>query len=948
MGLELKYPLLLLLFIPAIMTIVFFAKDKTQLGKIEKVSVITLRSIIYTLLILALTVPTILYPINGVTTVFVVDRSASVGQQEIKMVGAVEDAVDKKEVEDRYGIVSVADNASVVRSISPKPLNTTQLPVMEKTNYTNLAEGIQLASSMLSNAGGRVVVLTDGNENVGDALQATKFAAQQGIEIDVMPFAPTTKTDVAIESLEVPSTLYVGEQAKLSIDIESNQDMNATLQITKNNEQIISEKIDVKQGRNSYSFSHIVDSTTLHSYKAEIIAEGDEVQQNNAAHAVATVKGTPTILIVEGNEGDGDNLANAINSASLNIEKIKPELLPTNIAALLQYDSIVFANVSATKVSQSQMEMIKTAVNDFGVGFIMTGGMESFGLGGYFKTPIEDILPVDMELKGKQEMPSLGMVIVLDRSGSMAGYKMDLAKEAAARTVELLRDKDTLGFIAFDDKPWQIVETAPLDDKQEVVDSIRSIQEGGGTAIFPALQQAYEQLTPLELKRKHIILLTDGQSATNADYNSLISDGLNDNITISTVAIGSDADRRLLESLAMEGNGRFYDVADASTIPSILSRETALTTRTYIEDNPFYPTPIAGTSVSQLFGEGIPKMNAYIATTEKGRAETVLTSEKGDPVLTRWKSGLGKTIAWTSDLKGEWAGAWPAWNEWPVMWNDLITWTLPTFQQDAYDVVQTTNGKEVVLTIESADTDLMPLESKLVDDRGSEVDAELRSIAPGKYEMSFAAEPGIHYLQLMKREGEEIKSTFNKAIVVPYSKEFEVKKENDPLLQDIVTVGNGKLLESPEQAFRELTNKNVKKQTIEELLLLLAFFLFILEIAIRRFGIQPFIAKVATMRSKQQHEAAVQNEKIEKTFGRLQEKKKVSTQRSHRVANKNMTKDGTVTKNVSNKPISAVKQKENKILKNNGDIKSNSKVDQTDDHEARLERLLKAKNKRRR
>nr|WP_284730490.1 VWA domain-containing protein [Bacillus sp. SM2101] len=929
------------------MTIVLFAKDKTQLGKIEKLSVITLRSIIYTLLILALTVPTILYPINGVTTVFVVDRSASVGQQENKMVGAVEDAVDKKEVEDRYGIVSVADNASVVRSISEKPLNTTQLPVMEKTNYTNLAEGIQLASSMLSNAGGRVVVLTDGNENVGDALQATKFAAQQGIEIDVMPFAPATKTDVAIESLEVPSTLYVGEQAKLSIDIESNQDLNATLQITKNNEQIISEKIDVKQGRNSYSFSHIVDSTTLHSYKAEIIAEGDEVQQNNAAHAVASVKGTPTILIVEGNEGDADNLANAINSASLNIVETKPELLPTNIAALLQYDSIVFANVSATKVSQLQMEMIKTAVNDFGVGFIMTGGMESFGLGGYFKTPIEDILPVDMELKGKQEMPSLGMAIVLDRSGSMAGYKMDLAKEAAARTVELLRDKDTLGFIAFDDKPWQIVETAPLDDKQEVVDSIRSIQEGGGTAIFPALQQAYEQLTPLELKRKHIILLTDGQSATNADYNSLISDGLNDNITISTVAIGSDADRRLLESLAMEGNGRFYDVADASTIPSILSRETALTTRTYIEDNPFYPTPIAGTSVSQLFGEGIPKMNAYIATTEKGRAETVLTSEKGDPVLTRWKSGLGKTIAWTSDLKGEWAGAWPAWNEWPVMWNDLITWTLPTFQQDAYDVVQTTNGKEVVLTIESADTDLLPLESKLVDDQGSEVDAEVRSIAPGKYEMSFTAEPGIHYLQLMKREGEEIKSTFNKAIVVPYSKEFEVKKENDPLLQDIVTVGNGKVIESPEHAFRALTNKNVKKQTIEELLLLLAFFLFIIEIAIRRFGIQPLIAKVATMRSNHQHEAAAKNEKIEKTFGRLQEKKKVSTHRIHQVETK-MTIDKNVTKNVSNKPISNVKQKDNKILKNNGDNKANSKVDQTDDHEARLDRLLKAKNKRRR
>lgn len=173
---------------------------------------------------------------------------------------------------------------------------------------------------------------------------------------------------------------------------------------------------------------------------------------------------------------------------------------------------------------------------------------------------------------------------------------------------------------------------------------------------------AYDELMPLKLQRKHIILLTDGQSS-NADYETLIEEGKKENITISTVALGQDADIRLLESLAEYGSGRFYNVTDSTVIPSILSRETVMASRTYIEDNPFYPVIQPYPDWLKHFKNGVPQMNAYIAVTPKQTAQVSVVSEKEDPILAEWQYGLGKTIAYTSDTSGKWAGDWARWNE---------------------------------------------------------------------------------------------------------------------------------------------------------------------------------------------------------------------------------------------------------------------------------------------
>ncbi|MBO0994692.1 VWA domain-containing protein [Bacillus sp. SD088] len=928
MGLQVEKPLFLLLLIPAFIVLYLYWKKNKVTPLIEKNIILTIRFLIFAILILSLSVPNILYPVKGITTVFVIDQSESVKNQEEEMFAAIEQAISGMEPEDSYAVISTAENAQIIQSPSNSEQGLITNVNIENKSYTNLEEGLQLASSLLSSdKKGRIVLMTDGNENMGDARQQVELLHGQEILIDVLPFNPSIQKDVAIESFSSPSTLYQGENAKLTVNLSSTMDTKARVRITKNNETVIDEEVQVKKGENSYNFIDFIKSSGVHNYKAEIISDDDGVSQNNQSFAVAEAKGPPQILMVD-DETEGDNLLQALEASDLTVTKTKPELLPTSLSGFLEYEMIIFNNISATDVTQEQMEMIESAVRDFGKGFVMAGGNKSYGLGGYFKTPIEKLLPVEMDLKGKKELPSLGMVIVLDRSGSMSGYKLDLAKEAAARSIELLRNKDTLGFIAFDDKPWTIIETGPLDDKVEAAEKIRSITEGGGTEIFTPLEQAYNELKDLKLQRKHIILLTDGQSATNGDYSELISTGLENNVTLSTVAIGGDADRFLLEQLATEGTGRFYDVQDASTIPSILSRETVLTTRTYIEDNPFYPMYTEGNNWGSVFEKGVPVMNAYVATEPKSRAETILMSEKNDPVLTRWQYGLGNTVAWTSDTSGEWAGEWPAWSNWPSLWNEIITWSFPTYENELYDIEQTIDGKNIKLDITSINQDMLPIEATVVDEKGKQIEADYRIKSPGEHEVNFTAGSGIYSLQLAKFDGEDITSTFQTGIVVPYSKEFKLQNQNNTLLNDVIELGNGKILTDPEEAFRPIDIEKSKKQPITMQLLLIAFLLFFIEIAIRRFGVTLAVEKIRSFNSQRADKKEKKEKEIKQKYSRLKKS----------------------TSKVSAKPKGEIKKVQTDVIRKvDKQPKTERKKDAeqpNNDNSERLKRLLDAKNRR--
>lgn len=916
MGIELTYPYLLLLLLPCVFLMYSFWKNsRLTMNRSEKVIVITLRSLVFFLLIFALTIPQLLLPVKGTTVVFLADQSASVDNKEEDILAWIEASVDKKAADDAFAVASFGGDAAAEQAVTKKETVISQLSSEVDETETSIEAGIRFASSFISNdENGRIVLFSDGNETIGHAAETVKLLHNKGIELDVVPIQVPVKKDASLTDLSVSPSLYQGEKADISVSIASDITQEATIRISLNDKEIIKKSVAVKEGNNVFGFSHIVTETGMHVYKAEIAAKEDAYAENNTLHAITNVKGTPKVLIVEENRS---SLSSILSGNGFDVEAIVPEKLPTTLSGFLQYQSVVFNNVSATSISQNQMQLIEQSVKEFGNGFVMTGGENSFGLGGYFKTPIEKLLPVDMDVKGKKEMPSLGLVIVMDRSGSMSGNKLSLAKEAAARSVELLEEGDTFGFIAFDDRPWQIVETEPLKDKEAAMDQIRSVASGGGTEIYRSLELAYEQLQDKKLQRKHIILLTDGQSPRN-DYEALIEEGKEQNITLSTVSIGNDADKLLLEELAQWGAGRYYDVVDSSVIPSILSRETVMATKTYIEDNRFYPTIQQGTGWNSLFADGVPQMNAYIATTAKERAKEPLISGKEDPVLAEWQYGMGTTIAFTSDIMGKWSGNWPRWNQWGNFLNQMITTTLPKYESEPYTVTMDHSGDETVLSIQAATNNIHPLSASIVSEKGDRIDSHPKLVAPGKYEMTVPNQSGLYFLSVQQDHETGASNLYQTGFTIPYSKEYVQQGLNQRYIDELLATSGGQELKKEASAFRDLKEMSQHKQSISAWLLCAAFLLFFVEIIIRRFGWQRLCSFFT--RKKQ----GIERSKAETTVKRLKQAKQT----------------------VERGPNKSMQVEEQKQATGKSQLKQMDKKLSPSEREERMKRLLEAKRRK--
>lgn len=855
MGIQAETPWALLLLLPWAAYVWWMAVRTPRLAGTRKAAAIAVRAII-TLLLIALVAGLQPYTtIHQRNVVFVADRSASVKDE--SAIGQWIGEAWRNKPEDDYGaILSVGGNAIVDRSLTSEPLpmgDGYRFRTGLNDSYTDLAKGLQLAAAMLrEQGGGRIVLLSDGEENTGDVQRGARLLKDAGIPVDVVHAASELRKDASFDELKVPVSLKQGETFSFELTIQSTFAGNAVLRLYQDDAEISGSEVQLERGSNRFVLESVALAPGFHRFRAEIFAEGDEQPLNNEAYAFSKVSGPPMVLIVEGEPGASANLEAALTASAVGHETIEPERLSMELTAYAAYDSIILNNVPATRIAAKPMEWLAKATSDYGVGLMMLGGDNSFGLGGYFQTPVERALPVYMDLQGKKQIPSLGLVLVIDRSGSMAGGPLELAKEAAMRTVELLRDVDTVGVIAFDSSPWWVVEPTKLTEREEVLDKISGIQPAGGTEIYSAVEAGYNGLLKIDAQRKHMILLTDGQSATNMNYD-LITDAMVERMmTLSTVAVGDGADQALLQRLAERGKGRYYFTNDQSTLPAIFSRETVLMSRTYIVDGKFVPAAGEAGDWSRLWQGGVPSVQAYIATTPKEMAEVALWSPEGDPLLARWTYGSGRTIAWSSDATGLWAPDWMTWPSFPGVFAEWVKWTFPQFESAPYRLSAVMDGSSGKLIVEAeGDSGESGAASgglgvMLQNQSGAGQITQLMPVTPGTYETELPlSEPGAYLAHVGTVETAadgtpSIGSGVTAGFVIPYAPEYRIGESNGKeLLDNIAAMTGGRSLsaEESDQAFAGPPARWREPYDWSRPFLMAILLLWLVDIALRRLSL---------------------------------------------------------------------------------------------------------------
>ncbi len=841
--LEFSNPYFLLLIPVCIAIVALLAKKRAFTSKFNKICFVVIRSIVLTLIILGLCKTILKDYTNLTTTIYTVDISAST--QGADPLSFLKEATPNKN--DLLGVVCFGEKA-VIESMPQANNSITSLTSFVKKDFTNITSALKLAQSVIGEkTKKRIVLVSDGQENIDDAVSFAKILKEQGIVVNVLPIKNTIANEVQLSEIKVPK--YIKQDTNYDIEIIGNSltETNAKLLIYRNSELVSNETVTFRKGENRYIFTHTSDKSGGVIYRAEIVPEEDTFPQNNTVYGYSYIEGAPNLLVVD-NNGSSSEIIKILSNSKVNITPIKPAELPTEPEQLNIYDGIVLANVPLELMPENSPAALDTFVKNSSGGVMAIGGDNSFGLGEYYKTPLEDLLPVEMELKDKDKLPNLGMIIVIDRSGSMGMgqygvSKLELAKEAVIRSVDSLKENDSMGVIAFDDGFEWISNFQKVGGNIESIkDDIAHISLGGGTSILPGLTEAYATIMPADTKLKHIILLTDGQ-AERQGYEFLLDSMNNYGITLSTVAVGSDSDVVLLERLAQMGNGRYYFTNEFTDLPKIFAKETTIASRTYLNNEDFFPK--AGDSSPIMASiNSIPMLHGYISTTAKDRADILLYSDKDEPILATWQYGLGRSAAFTSDLDGKWSSDWINSNEGISIFKNAVSWLIRS--QIATDVSVSTKvsgqGSEILVTFPYAEG-IEKVLGKIVSENFEEAEIAFEAIAPGQYKaMLNQNKEGAYILNLAVTNIAGKTENISTGISIPYSEEYNIKNFNkgEGVLKNIASITGGTVLTSPDELFVPLENKTFTENDISNLLLTLALVLFILDIAIRRF---PFLTR---------------------------------------------------------------------------------------------------------
>lgn len=855
MAFDVERPLVLLLLPPCLAVVyLLWRTSRAYMPPVRRRVSLGLRLALMAGLVLTLANPLMQLRAEELAVALLLDRSDSITPSaRAEQERWVAQALESKGLQDQVAVITFGEAATLERTLS----TDTQPPRLGRTDTvqgarTNIASAIRAGVAALPpSAARRLVVLSDGRENLERAEPAAALAAAAGVQVMAVPLSASSGPEVLLRQLDAPSQLREGERFSVTVQVDATVPSLATLHVLVDGALAATQEVELASGTNRFPLVLEPLSAGHHLLRVQVVPEVDTLPQNNSAGALVVVTGPASVLIVEGAPGEGQYLADALRTNGLNVDLRSPASAPLELGALRGYTSVVLANVPASDLGPGQLQALKSYVQSYGGGLVVAGGERAFGPGGYARTPLEEMLPVRMDLRGQSVSASVALMLVMDTSGSMGGgpggaSKMDLAKEAAIAAAELLGEYDQIGIVAFEDTPRWVLQPAFASDLGVIQSAIADMQPGGGTEIFPALKMAYEGLAPLDAKVKHIILLTDGQ-APQGDYPGLTQQMRDASISLSTIAIGSDADFTLLDTLARLGNGRYYEGNDPFDLPRLVVKETQQVQRAAIVEEELTPLMIsANPALEGIDMRQAPPLRGYVATTLKDNTSRLLISPKrpSDTLLSEWQFGLGRVMAWTSDVRNKWAARWLEWPEFGRFWAQVVKRTARPLEDPNRQVSVALDGNRARVRldaqtgVEAAERrylNFLPTTATVIDPRGAEQQLALPQVAPGRYEASVPVQDdGVYVLQVQQTEPDGTLVNQSSGFVVPYSPEYRASGVDETLLAALAKRTGGALIREPAQAFvRDLPAVGAPRP-LWPLLLVLTALLLVADVGVRR------------------------------------------------------------------------------------------------------------------
>ena len=837
-------------------------KSMAGLDPLRRVCSIVVRSLVIVVAAVCLAEVVRVRTNDNLTVMYVLDRSHSVpDDSQLTAEEYVKQVSRKIPPNDKAGLVGFARQAYVEQPPWRGGIFIDRLQKMPFPDRTDLASAISTARAMFPyDTAKRIVLITDGNENLGDVLAEAASAHAEGIAVDVVPLWYQHANEVYFDRMIAPTNADPDEQVPLRMLLRSRRRTTGQVQVYHNDRLIEmppeQSRVELTAGSNVFTIRLPVRGGGPQRFEARFIPDdptADQIVENNVGTAFTFVTGQRKVLLLTTDPEYDQPLYDALLSEKVNVEMVDVNTIDLDLLNMLNYSAIILANVAANIFTEEQHVALASYVSDLGGGLIMTGGSEGFGAGGWIGSPVEAVMPVSFEVKHRRAMPRGALVIIMHSCEfPRANF---WGKKVSEKAVDTLSSRDYVGVLAYTWSGAGVNWEVPLQlaaNKGAIKQKIQQMQIGDMPDFDSAMNLAVRDLLALkDAAQRHMIIISDGDPSPPSA--SLLKKMKDKKITCSTVGIGFGAHvmSGAMQRIANATGGKYYKVMNAKKLPQIFVKEAKVIRRPLISEEPFTPRVQHAWSdllVGVAGGEGeIPQLGGLVMTSHKETAEVSLiraTKEGNDPVLAQWQSGLGKTVAFTSGYWPRWGTEWTRWDKFAKLWAQIVRWVMRQEQPADFEVFTKLEGDQGRIVVEALNKDAgylnyLNLATSVILPDQSVQRVAFSQTGPGHYEAEFDVDQAGQYIaNIAVREGDQSRGSIHTGLSVPFSPEYRDLSTNEALLRQVQEQTGGRWLAmEPEldDVFAHDLPPTVSQQPVWNWVLGWVLLpLFLLDVAVRR------------------------------------------------------------------------------------------------------------------